>query len=139
MTFWIYGISLFVLALGINLFIDYKQLLNKGKIDHRSKWPWIRKALICMPSVIAFSIQLWEDVRWIPCLVVSSAMVAFVFWLLFDIFLNILRGEKWYYAGTKDMYDSATEKLQHKLDTWGIMALKVVPAGALIYLYIQFL
>lgn len=132
------GIILFVVSIVANLAIDYKEILSKGRVNHKSKWPWIRKALISLPSVLLFAWELSDEVKWMWCLVFSSLMIAFVFYIIYDPLLNTIRGYGFFYGGTPDKYDSIPERiLERPFKAWLTFTIKVLLAAASTYLYIE--
>lgn len=131
------GVFLFIVALMINLAVDYNIILTKGRINHKNISHWIRKASICMPSVVLLALA--TNAKWIWALLFSGLMVAFWFYLLFGLFLNILRGFKWSYTGTPDEWDSGTEKIERNLPTWAVIGFKLLLIIVSTYVYVKLL
>lgn len=131
------GIFLFIVSLMINLAVDYNIILTKGKINHKNISHWIRKASICMPSVVLLALA--TNAKWLWALGFATLMEMFLFWILFDILLNLLRSEKWYYLGSPDKFDSGTEKIERHLPIIGVWAVKFFLAFASTYVYIKLL
>jgi len=126
------GICLFIAALVYCLIRDYKKILDGG-INHKNLSHWIIKALACTPCIVTLA---WvSGGRWMWALAFTSAMVACVFWLSFDICLNLLRGEKWYYNGSPDKFDSITEKGLKPFPIWLQQGIKIICVAATIYIY----
>ena len=132
------GCILFVIGLIINLAFDYKQILTTG-INHKNLSHLLRKASIMMPSGVILSFAIAVHTKWLWSIVFTSLMEMFVFWVVFDIILNILRSEKWYYIGSPDKFDSGTEKMERRLPLFWTWLIKFALAFASIYAYIKLL
>lgn len=61
-----------------------------------------------------------------------------MFYVIFDPFLNLLRGYGFFYGGTKDEWDSLPERLlERPFKAWQTFAIKILLAFASIYIYIK--
>lgn len=134
----LYAVLAFIISVVFNLIIDYRQILKRQRIDHTKKWPWVRKALLCIPSVSLFAWELSDDIKNIWCAVFATLMVAFVFYIVYDPLLNKIRGYGFFYGGTPDKWDSLPERiLERPFKAWLTFTIKVLLAAASIYLYIE--
>lgn len=90
---WIY-ITIFAL---LKVWKEY-MFLEKNDVGHAQNLMiviWVSLGVV----LIDLNITCWKEACWI-----ISSLVA-PYWLTYDIVLNIVRGKKWYYLGTKSWFD----------------------------------
>lgn len=63
---------------------------------------------------------------------VSTALVAFVWWTGFDGWFNNIRRFNWWYNGTDDPEDAKTDDILQGMELWQHIALKL--GGTLIFI-----
>ena len=130
----IIAIILLLAALGLKLATDYKLWLKDKGINHKKEWwRWLVTAGTCAPSIILFTLS--SNFFWYLGLPIVCGMCAAFIWLLFDGIYNKLRGFNWWYTGTDDPGDAASDNFLQAIPTWTQIILKTVPLGILIYLY----
>lgn len=79
---------------------------------------WIR-ILAFTPAITFFSISLAQEIHVIPAICISILMVAALFWFWFDGLFNLKRGREWWYIGTIDKDEAATDNFKRKIGpTW---------------------
>lgn len=129
----IVGVVSFIGAIVFNVVRNHKLILEKGTVKHTPEW--FVKAATCTPSLIAFSLA--SNLIYVVALIVSSIMIAFSFWLLFDSTLNVIRKKSLFYYGSEDGEDDAkTDNFLQGLPIWAGASIKIALAGASIFLYI---
>lgn len=98
------GVGIFFLTLAIHLAYDLKKRVN---INHKIESRFRLIGLI--PATILISIPIsWSAVA-VPLIVMS------VYWFLFDGLFNIFRKYNWWFTGTNDPDDAATDNFLQKL------------------------
>lgn len=105
------GIILFVVALAIELVIDYLNYLKKRTIRHKTK-P-VKRFFMLLPSMVCFiAAHHWS---WYYSAGVVVIMEAFAWWLLFDGLYNVIRKFNWWFNGG---HNDPTEPDSSTLDEW---------------------
>jgi hypothetical protein len=116
------AISLVVLIITVKLLYDYGQWKKENyNINHTKEW-WI-VAACSLPSVIMFTYK--SALVWWLALPLSAAMVAFFIWLVFDGIYNLIRLKNWWYTGTNDADDAATDNFLQRISLWQHKLLKI--------------
>lgn len=130
------------IVLAAKLYFNYRLWHNKEikgsskKIVNHPK-EWALMALACSPSIYHLATQLSLPLYFsIP---LTGAMVAFVLWVLFDGFNNVTRGFFWFYTGSIDNDDAATDKFLRKYGTAAHTVKYVLCAGFIIFYLKYFL
>lgn len=127
---------LLFIVLAAKVFGDVRLWMKERKIDHRKeKWRWWLLVLGCSPSVALFTLA--SEFYWYLALPLSAGMCSLFMWLMFDGFYNIARRENWWYTGTDDPEDAATDNFLQAIPLVIHIILKTVPLAILIYIYIK--
>lgn len=131
------GIILFLLALAIELVIDYKAFLKARIVKHKTK-P-VKRFFMLLPSILCFTAN--HPFNWYEAMPIVIIMQAAVWWLLFDGLYNIIRNYPWWFNGG---HNDPTEPDSSTLDKWlsklsdkQEAALKIALAVSSIIVYIK--
>lgn len=126
------AVMLFFLVLWWDINDDYKKWKNNISVKH-GKEALIR-ILLLIPSIILLNFTLPID---IVKILLTIALEAFTYLLLFDGIYNIKRRQNWWFLGTVDKDDALWDKIQRKIPLWLLKILKIgIPIG-LLYMYIN--
>lgn len=131
------GIILFLVALAIELLIDYKAFLKARIVKHKTK-P-VKRFFMLLPSIICFTAN--HPFNWYEASPIVIIMLAASWWLLFDGLYNIIRNYPWWFNGghndPTEPDSSILDKWLSKLsDKWEAI-IKIGLAGSLIIIYIK--
>lgn len=136
----IFAISRVIILLAAKLVYDLRLWYNReikgtGTKTVKHKAEWLIIAVCSAPSII----QLAEicKLQWYYSYPHTSALTAFFIWIMFDGLYNILRGYNWFYTGSMDADDAATDKLLRNYGSAGHVAKYVVFAW-LIFFYLKY-
>lgn len=123
---------LLLAALTFKIVHDYKFWLKGRGVNHKLEWWWM--VAMCSPSIALFTLA--SKFFWYLALPISAGMCSSFIWLFFDGIYNILRREGFFYTGTNDPEDAASDNFLQAIPTWTQVFIKTLPLGILIYLYI---
>jgi len=123
---------LFALALSFNVFYDLNIWLKEKRRNHNKGW--LLKAGTSLPAVFLFASC--SNFKWLVALIVSGVMCMFLFWLLFNVWYNIMRGFPPFYQGTNDKDDAKTDDFLQSFPTWLDATIQIALAVGAVYLYI---
>lgn len=127
------GVLLFIAVLAWDIVTDYHKWLKGKVVNHTKEW-WLRAALL-FPAVGSFAAAL--PIHWLKGCILSAAMIAFAWWLLFDGIYNLLRGFGWWFNGSKDAAnDGWLDSLLMQMEDWQEALLKILPITILIFVYL---
>lgn len=92
-------------------------------------------ALLCSPSIYIFTKI--SALEWYYASAASALMVALLIWLLFDGLYNWVRGYGWWFTGSDDKDDAATDNILQRLKLWQHILLKIglLLVSLAVYLY----
>lgn len=127
----------FLFILVINVIRDQHYYLSHRAVNHNNRF-WVR--FFCLiPTIAILTLHLTgpvaiDKVMVLTYLALSLSLTGFVWAVLFDMALNVLRREPLLYAGSPGPEDGVIEKLLYKYPwlQWG----KVVGSGILLFIYI---
>lgn len=129
-----WGIILFLAALVFDLTRDYKSWLRNESVNHAPKH--ILRPIILAPSLaVLVSVLDWKWPYWlILAIPIVVLMEFFVYWIVFDILFNILRGFTWNFTGSVESDDAGSDKLLRKYPS--LQFIRIIIACLLITIYI---
>jgi hypothetical protein len=113
------AIILFLLTLGVDLFIDLRKYKKEDyKVNHKKKWIRIftlfpGAILLGQPNVVL--------------IVITYIGMLFYYWFLFDGLYNICRmkGFSWWFTGSNDPDDAYSDDFLQTLKPWQHKAIKI--------------
>lgn len=126
------AISIVIAILVVKLAYDYNLWLSSKPVNHTKEW--ILMAVFSIPAIVLFTLQ--SELGWWLAAPLSGAMIAFFIWFLFDGIYNILRGFDWFFTGSDDADDPATDNFLQSLKLWQHILIKVGILSLLITIYI---
>lgn len=130
------GILLFAGAIYFNLVITNKKLLNRKYINHSKQWK--TKAISCLPSIICFSVPIWQHSWWWPALA-SDMMVIAWFWFAFDGCFGWKVARDIFFTGSEDgKADAMTDNILQSIPRWLQIFLKLFLCFITVYIYSTF-
>jgi hypothetical protein len=128
----LYAISAFVIVLAANVVYDYRKWLRNQGVRHKKDF--IIRCILLVPSLYLFAKAL--PVTWVWSLIISGAMMGFVFWFLFDGLYNVIRGYKFFETGSIDKDESTTDNTQRFLGKFASILIKIIFSIATVTIYV---
>ena len=129
---WI-AIILLLAALGYKLIHDLKLYMSNRSVNH--KLGWVTMVLMCSPSIVLFTLS--SNFFWYLALPISAGMCSAFIWLWFDGIYNLYRGYGFWFTGSNDKDDAASDNILQSIPLWAQVILKTVPLISLVYIYIK--
>lgn len=95
-------ITILLIAGWNGLVINWRNATNSKDIRHYSDW-WHAIGLVIRTTlvIVAFLVSNW----------IFGLIAAFIAFILYNIIINLIIGEKWYYVGTTSTIDKLIRKL----------------------------
>ncbi len=129
---WLAIIS-FIAVLAWDIASDYRKWLRQKSVAH-AKEAWLR-CLLLIPSIVIFTIAHPGNSWW--HLVYTLLMCFFVYWLIFDGIYNKLRGYDWWFTGSNDPDDAATDNFLQSIPKWLHILIKLGGVAGGVFLYFK--
>jgi hypothetical protein len=126
------AIILPVIIVILKAFLNYHNWLHNKPVKHTKEW--VIMALCSVPSVYGFTQA--SALPWYFAAPISALMVAWFIWLMFDGLYNILREYNWWFTGSDDADDAATDNFIQQLDLWQHVVVKIGGNAIFITTYI---
>lgn len=128
------GVILFIVAIAIDLFTDYRLWLKHRDVAHQ-KGAAIRLAALA-PCGVCFTIA--HPWTLVPAAIITVAMIGCVYWLFFDGIYNKLRGFGWWFNGSPEgkTDDSLFDKFLRVLTDSAESFLKITGAAGCTLVYV---
>lgn len=117
----IYAIILSILVLVVKLIYDYRLWLKKKPVNHTKEW--LIMAIGSIPAIVIFTLE--SKLPTFFSAPLSAIMLMGFIWFFFDGLYNILRGQNWFYTGTDDKDDAASDNFLQMFSKPAIILFKV--------------
>lgn len=123
-----------LLILTVKLILNYRKWLKEKTVAHSKEW--FIMAFFLLPAIYLLTIH--SSLHWAIAAALSSLLIAWLVWNLFDGIYNLLRGFNWWYTGTDDKEDAKTDNFLQGLKLWQHIAVKLIPLGIFCFIYIKY-